>query len=186
MIKQGDKIVNARTGQIMIFLKTGAETNGEFLQIDCISPPTAVKEPEHIHPLQENKFEIISGSCTFNIEGKERLAKAGEVVTIPPKVRHHFWNSGEVDAHYIQEFRPALKIADFFDTFFALSRDGKLNEKGIPNFFHASLIILRHKNEIRVTNPPWAIQYLTYILLAPIGRLMGFRADYKSKNHNPD
>lgn len=182
MIKQGDKIVNARTGQVMVFLKTGAETNGQLLQIDCISPPTAVNEPEHIHPFQENKFEIISGVCTFNIDGKERLAKAGEVVTIPSQVRHHFWNSGDTHAHYIQEFRPALKIADFFDTFFALSRDGKLNEKGIPNFSQVSLIALKHKDEIRLTNPPWAIQYITYVLLAPIGKLMGYRADYKSKN----
>ena len=182
MIKQGDKIVNARTGQVMVFLKTGAETNEQLLQIDCISPPTTVKEPEHIHPLQENKFEIISGSCTFNIDGIERLAKAGEVVTIPPTVRHHFWNSSDTDAHYIQEFRPSLKIGDFFDTFFALSRDRKLNEKGIPNFFHGSLIMLKHKDEIRVTNPPWALQYLTYVLLAPIGKLIGYRADYKSKN----
>ena len=182
MIKQGDKIVNARTGQIMVFLKTGAETNGQLLQIDCISPPTDIKEPEHIHPLQENKFEIISGSCTFNIHGKEQLARGGEGVTIPPKVPHHFWNSGDTEAHYMQEFRPALKIADFFDTFFALSRDGKLNEKGIPNFFHGSLIMLKHKDEIRATNPPWAVQYLTYVLLAPIGKLMGYRADYKSKN----
>ena len=181
MIKQGDKIANARTGQIMMFLKTGAETNGKLLQIDCISPPTTMRDPEHIHPFQENKFEIISGMCTFSIDGNERIATAGNVITIPPKVRHYFWNPSDTDAHYIQEFRPALTIDSFFDTFFALSRDDKLNEKGIPNFFHASLIMLKHKNDIRVISPPWIIQYFTYIMLASIGKLMGYRADYHSK-----
>ncbi|MGZ7160757.1 MAG: cupin domain-containing protein [Methanobacterium sp.] len=166
----------------MVFLKTGAETNGELLQIDCISPPTSVKEPEHIHPFQENKFEIISGNCNFSIDGNERIVKSGEVISIAPGVRHHFWNSGDTDVHYIQEFRPVLKIANFFETLFALSRDGKLNEKGIPNLFHMSIILLAYKNEIRVTSPPWFIQDLTYKILTPIGKLMGYKADYHSKN----
>jgi quercetin dioxygenase-like cupin family protein len=182
MIRQGDKITNARTGQIMVFLKTGTETNGQLLQIDCVSPPSTAKEPQHIHPSQENKFEIISGTCTFSINGTEKIARQGDIIIIPPKVRHHFWNSEDTNAHYIQEFRPALKIDEFFDTFFALSRDGKLNEKGIPNFFHASLIMLKHKNEIRVTSPPWPLQLLTYWTLAPIGLLMGYRSGYRAKN----
>lgn len=182
MTKQGDKITNARTGQVMIFRKTAAETNGQLLEIECFSPPSAVKEPEHIHPLQENIFKIISGSCVFEVEGKEQVIGAGQTISIPPKTRHHFWNSGETVAHYIQEFRPALRIDEFFQTFFALSRDGKLNDKGIPNLFHGSLIMLKHKDEIRVTNPPWVLQLLTYRTLAPIGYLMGYRSDYKSKS----
>lgn len=182
MIKQGDRIINTRTGQIMVFLKTGEETNGQVLQIDCISPPSAVKEPEHIHPYQENRFEIISGSCHFSIKGKEQVVGPGQSISIPPRVRHHFWNSGDTDAHYIQEFKPALNIAGFFDTFFALSRDGKLNNKGIPNILHASVIMLKYKNEIRVTSPPWFIQYISYLLLFPFGILMGYRPEYKSIN----
>jgi len=182
MIKKGDKIVNARTGQVMLFLQTGSETNGQLLQIDCISAPTSMREPEHIHPLQENKFEIISGSCHFSVNGKEQELGAGQSISIPPNIKHHFWNAGDIDAHYIQEFRPALNIAGFFDTFFALSRDNKLNDKGIPNFFHASVIMLKYKNEIRITYPPWIVQYMTFMLIAPFGKLMGYRAEYKSKN----
>ena len=182
MVKQGDKIINARTGQIMIFRKTAAETNGQLLEIECFSPPTAVKEPEHIHPFQENIFKIISGSCVFDVDGKEQTVGAGETISIPPKVKHHFWNSGDTTAHYMQEFRPALHIDEFFETFFALSQDGKLNEKGIPNFFHVSLIALKHQEEIRLTKPPWALQLLTYWTLAPFGYLMGYRSNYQSKN----
>jgi quercetin dioxygenase-like cupin family protein len=181
MIKQGDKITNPRTGQVMIFLKTSAETNGELLQIECFSPPTFEREPEHIHPIQENSFKIISGSCIFCLHGKEQVVGPGQSIQIPANVAHHFWNAGDTVAHYIQEFKPALKIDCFFETFFALARDGKLNKKGIPNFFHVSIIGLAHKDEIRLTNPPWALQYIIYKILAPFGKLMGYRADYKSK-----
>ena len=181
MVKQGDRITNARTGQVMVFLKTGAETNGELLEIECFSPKSSIKEPEHVHPLQENSFKMISGSCMFSVNGKEQFVGPGESIRIPPKTKHHFWNPDDREAHYLQEFRPALHIDEFFDTFFALSRDGRLNEKGIPNLFHGALIMLRHRNEIRVANPPWAIQFLAYLLLAPAGVLMGYRADYLAK-----
>jgi quercetin dioxygenase-like cupin family protein len=185
VIKPGDKITNSRTGQLMIFLKTGAETVGELLEIECFSPPSEAKEPEHIHPFQVNVFKIISGSCVFSINGKEQIAGPGETISIPPKTRHRFWNSGNTVAHYYQEFRPALHIDQFFETFFSLSRDGKLNENGIPNFFHTSLIMLKHKDDIRVITPPWPIQLLTYAMLAPIGLLLGYRPNYTSKRVNP-
>ena len=106
--KQGEKIINARTSQVMVFLKTAAETNGQLLEIDCISPPSDTKGPEHIHPFQQNNFRILAGECTFRINGKEQTAKAGDTVSIAPNVKHYFRNPGKVDAHYIQEFRPAL------------------------------------------------------------------------------
>ena len=100
MIKQGEKIINARTGQVMLFMKTAAETDGELLEIDCISPPSDSREPEHIHPFQQNNFRILAGECTFRIDGKEQTAKAGDTVSIAPNVRHYFWNPGNVDARY--------------------------------------------------------------------------------------
>lgn len=179
LIKQGDKITNARTGQVMIFLKTGAETNGELLQIENFSPPTGEREPEHVHPFQESRAEVLEGSLHFSIAGKETIVNAGQSTTIPANVPHFFWNTGEVAAHHIQEFRPALHIDGFFETFFALSRDGRLNASGIPNLFHGSLIMLKHKDEIRLSKPPWPLQYLGYIMLAPIGKLLGYRAEYQ-------
>jgi len=181
MVKQGDKIANARTGQRMIFLKTAKETNGDLLEIDSFNPKTDLREPIHIHPKQESSAEVISGKLHFLVNGKELIIGPGERMTIPAGVPHCFWNEDDTEAHSIQRFSPALTIDEFFESFFALSRDGKLNAKGIPNFFHTSLIMLKHKNDIRVTNPPWAIQLLTYYTLAPIGLLMGYRGDYVSK-----
>jgi hypothetical protein len=57
MAKAGDEIVNPRTGQRMVFLKTG----GELVQIDTYNPPTGVPEPKHVHPFQESGAEVLSG-----------------------------------------------------------------------------------------------------------------------------
>lgn len=65
-------------------------------------------------------------------DGQERHAGPGEVVTIPAGVPHYFWNGGDKEAHYMQEFRPALQSDRFFETLFGLARDGKLNAAGYP------------------------------------------------------
>src|SRR6476469_10967702 len=116
MARPSNEITNPRTGKRMIFLKTSQDTNGEILQIECFNSPSGVKEPEHIHPFQENRFEMISGSLMFCIAGKERQVNAKEVIAIPPKVPHFFWNASDQEVHYLQEFRPALHSELFFET----------------------------------------------------------------------
>ncbi|MCZ7554728.1 MAG: hypothetical protein M5U05_19495 [Anaerolineales bacterium] len=81
-------------------------------------------------------------------------------------------------AHAIQEFRPALKIEDFFDTYFALARAGKLNEEGLPNLLHMAVIMREYDREIRAVHPPRLVQQMLMWSLAPIGRLLGYRGAF--------
>src|SRR5215207_2613272 len=116
--KAGDEIVNPRTGQRMVFLKTGTETGGELLRIDSYNPPSPPLEPEHVHPLQESGAEVISGSLRFRVGGKEQSVKTEQSIIIPANTPHHFWNDGEEEvAHSVQWFKPALKIDRFFETY---------------------------------------------------------------------
>ena len=176
MIKKGDTIVNVRTGQKMTFLETWAETNGTQLKIDCVSPVTSAREKLHYHPYQENRFTITSGQLLFTIDDKEQIAFEGETISIPKNVPHRFYNSGRTDAHYIQEFFPALKIDSLFESFFVLAREGKLSKSGNPNMFRTALILLHFSKEIRIAHPNWMFQKIIFKLLAPIARLMGYRA----------
>lgn len=182
MAKQGDSIANARTGQRMIFLNTGRETNGKLLEIDSFNPRTDMREPIHIHPRQESSAELISGKLHFLVNGREQILGPGEKIVIPAGVPHCFWNEDEEEAHSIQRFSPALTIDAFFETFFALANDGKLNEKGMPPFLQLPLMGLKHKDDIRVADPPWPVQLVTYMILAPISFLMGYRSYYRPQN----
>src|SRR5215203_4114138 len=178
MAKAGDEIVNPRTGQRMVFLKTSTETGGELVQIDTYNPPTGVAEPEHVHPFQESGAEVLSGSLRFRIGGEERLVKAGESITIPANTLHFFWNDGEQEAHTVQWFRPALKIDRFFESFLGLAQAGKLDEKGLPSLWQLAVMVPQFGDEIRLTSPPWVVQKSVFGALAPVGRMLGHRPEY--------
>ena len=58
--------------------------------------------------------------------GRERIhVGPGEDVRIPAKVRHTF--EAEVDSTYTAEFRPALRVGEFFRDLFALPTDKRGN-----------------------------------------------------------
>jgi quercetin dioxygenase-like cupin family protein len=178
MVQSGSEILNSRTGQRTIFLRTAADTDGAYLRTETFHPPHQPPEPEHVHPFQKSRCEVLSGTLRFRIAGSERTVEPGQAVDIPPNVPHYFWNEGDEEAHAIQEFHPALKIEDFFDTYFALARAGKLNEKGIPaSLFRMAVLIQEYDSVMRVTKPPRLMQLLL-MALAPFGRLLGYRGTY--------
>ena len=177
-MNSGDEILNPRTGQRMIFRQTAANTGGALLQIETFNP-RGPAEPEHVHPHQESNARVLAGTLHFSIRGKVRAVRAGETIIIPANVPHYFWNEGEEVAHAIQELRPALRTEDFFETYFALVRAGKLNEHGVPrSLLHTAVLTAAYWDVIRVTRPPMAIQRIFATLLAPLGRRRGYRARF--------
>ncbi len=176
MAHVGEKIANPRTGQRMVFLQTGAETGGELLRIECFNPATGVDEPEHCHPRQESRAEVISGVLRFRVRGEIQEVRAGESHTIPAGVPHLFGNYGDEEAHWIAEFRPALRTDAFFEALFDLAARDQLDERGMPSLLQLALSVPAFSEEIRVTRPPWAVQRAVFALLGPIARLRGLHA----------
>ena len=117
MARKNEIIFNPRTKQKIMFLETAADNNGQLLRMECWSPPVNVKEPLHIHPFQMNSFKMLEGALSFFVDGKIIRASAGDEVSILSKVPDYFWNDGIEEAHYIQEFKPAMQIEDFFAPF---------------------------------------------------------------------
>lgn len=154
---------------------TFVELREELLRIDSVNPPTAEREPVHVHPKQESGAEVVSGSLVFEVAGEQRRLAAGETIVVPANTPHRFWNDGSEDARSIQSFRPALDIASFFETMFALAQQGKLDEKGMPRPLQLAVMVPEFGDEIRPVRPPWPVLRALTAVLGPIARLRGYR-----------
>lgn len=177
MANIGDEIVNPRTGQRMRFVRTAAESGGAVLVVETVNPHGPA-EPEHVHPEQESTARILAGTLHFSIRGRTHTVPTGGKIVIPANIPHKFWNEGDEEAVATQEFRPALRIEDFFETYFGLARDGLLNAQGLPNPLRTAVLTRAFWREIRVTRPPAPVQRAFATLLGPLGRWRGYRARY--------
>ena len=171
MAHVGQTIVNPRTGQRMTFVRIGEEE----LRIDSVNPPTDEREPLHVHPRQESGAEVVSGSLVFEVDGVQRRVGPGESIRIPANTRHRFWNDGDEVAHSVQFFRPALDIASFFETFFALAERGQLDAKGMPSLLQLAVLVPEFSDEIRTVSPPWPVTRAMTAVLGPVARRRGYR-----------
>jgi hypothetical protein len=71
---------------------------------------------------------------------------------------------------------PALRTEQFFKAVSRLAREGKTNEKGVPNPLQLAVIPTAFRDEVRTTKPPRALQAVMLPPLALVGRLLGYRA----------
>ena len=180
MITPGDTIENPVTGERLVFTKTAAETNGEYVLFECFVKPSGFVAATHVHPYQEERFQIIEGSVTFKLNGRELPTEPGDVVLVPPGMKHQFWNAGADEARFACEVRPALDFEQLIETMFSLAQAGKTNRKGMPNPLRLAVIAKAHFDTVRLPFPPALIQRVGLALGAPVGRLLGYRATYTS------
>ena len=179
MITTGQSLTNPVTGETLVFRKTSADTNGESVVVEAFVEPDGAVAAAHVHPAQEERFEILSGEVEFRIRKQTIVAKAGDRVLVPAGTPHRFRNVGESTAHFVCEVRPALGFEQLIETMFALADDGKVNRKGMPNPLRLAVIANHHFGDVRLPFPPAWLQRVGLVLGAPLGRLVGYRPTYE-------
>jgi len=178
MIHVGDSIENPVTGERLVFRKTSHETSGEAVVIETFVQPNGFVAAAHVHPSQEERFEVLRGSVGFKIGGKKLVAGPGQRLTVPAGTPHKFWNAGDDEAHFVCEVRPALQFESLIETMFALATDGKTNRKGMPNPLRLAVIANAHFDTVQLPFPPAFMQKAGLALGAALGRLLGYGATY--------
>jgi mannose-6-phosphate isomerase-like protein (cupin superfamily) len=185
---RGRSFFNPHTGERITLLAIAEETGGELTRMEIrVRPgPGDWVGPDHFHPFQEERFEVVAGAPIFRIEGEERSAEPGEVITIPIGVSHIFRNGGREELQMISEYRPGLKsVETFFATFFGLAADDKLTRRGRPPILQSVLTLWELRDYLVVTRPPPAVQRLLFPPLAAIARLRGRQASYPEYRGTP-
>jgi len=170
----GQTLVNPASGERITFRTTAAETNGALLAIDLELPEGGrVPGGRHIHPLQEERFEVIRGVMRFRMRRDRITAGPGKVVVVPPGLPHDFANAGDETALVRVDIRPALRMEQLFETAVALAEQGRTMLGGIPRPLELALFTREFEQEVQAAFPPRWLQRLTLAPLAWLGRRRG-------------
>ena len=125
MIRSGQTIENPVTGERLVFEKTSAETNGEYVLFECHVEPNGFVAAAHVHPLQHERFEVLEGALTFKVDGEEFPAEPGDIVLVPAGRKHQFWNAGRQTARFECKVLPALDFESLIETMFRSPRTAR-------------------------------------------------------------
>jgi quercetin dioxygenase-like cupin family protein len=179
--RSGRVIVNPISGERIVIRQSGAETGGKLLSFDLFLPPGGHVPAGHVHPVQEERFTVISGLMRFRLGRQTILARPGETVLIPAGKAHWFGAAGAQVAHARVEVRPALRMEEFFAENETLSLAGRLGGTRLPRLSDLARILLEFQREVAV---PYAPAFLVRALLAPLAWLGRRRARAADAGHS--
>jgi quercetin dioxygenase-like cupin family protein len=173
MAYAGQVIENPVSGERITFRKTAADTNGELLEIDVELTPDGHVPGMHAHPMQEERFEVLSGTVRFRKGLRRVTAEAGDVVVVEPGKLHKFENAGDEGAAMRVQVSPALDMERLFETAVSLAEDGRVTSKGMPKPLDLALFVHEFKDEVRGPGAPGWAQRAALAPLAWIARRRG-------------
>ena len=130
--------------------------------------------PHHLHPAQEESWEVVRGKVRFRLGERWVVVGPGEKLAAAPGVPHAFENVGREEAFLRAEVSPALDLQDFLEEAAALARAGKFTRRGAPTSLRAALELVEladhYRGVVVMAQPPPALQRLIFPTLARLGR----------------
>lgn len=194
MSRYGDVYENKVTREYAVVLRGTEDRGGGPMVVHLTARPGAAVVGEHVHPNLRERFTVVSGRLEAKVAGALYHLGPGQSTVIEAGIAHDWWNpSDSEDAHVLVELEDADGAAAgnlgrfelMIATLFSLANDGKVDRKGRPSPLQAAVMAQEFADVIVFTWPPRAVQRVIVALLAPVARLLGYRATYAaySKPH---
>jgi quercetin dioxygenase-like cupin family protein len=178
MPKKGQIIKNPTNGDSFEFLETAKDTNGERVTVKATINSQGQLVPRHFHVFQDETFEVISGQLTILFDGESKTLTSGEKITLPKNIPHNHYNNENFSVTYIQTVTPALDFDYLIENLVGLAADGK-SKNGKYGLVQELVALKYLDSKSYLADIPIGIQKVLMNIVAPIGRLFGYRAIYK-------
>ncbi len=163
-------------GLKFIITKSTADTAGEFIEIEGTMRAHSAGPPIHVHPQQEETYQIMSGTADVFLDGRWHQLRPGESLTVPRGAPHTIKNGHDEDVRAMNWHRPAVRFEDFSRTFHRLATSGRIKSlppKDLSSLIYSSMLFTEYEDTQIVVKPPASVLRL----LAFVGRRLGYRLD---------
>ena len=156
-----------------------ASASGEMLRAETVvQPGGGGGGPLHRHRFQEERFEILEGEIVGRIGRTRRRVRAGETFLVPADAPHTFTVEADQPARFITEFRPGMRLAEFFAQVFWLADHGQVDVKGRIHPLQAAVLARAFPQEFfYLPTIPASLQQAIARPLAALARRRGYTAD---------
>jgi quercetin dioxygenase-like cupin family protein len=178
MPNKGNIITNPATGDSYEYIETAKDNNGERVIMKASIKTKGQLVPKHFHVLQDETFEVISGTLTVWLDGITQSFSAGEKITLPKNVPHNHYNNEDTPLTYLHTVTPALDFEYLMENLIGLAADGK-SKNGKYGLVQELVTLKYLDSKAYLADIPVGVQKILMNIIAPIGRRFGYRAIYK-------
>jgi glyoxylate utilization-related uncharacterized protein len=151
------------------------DASPERVVVEIAYDGNGVKPPPHLHPSQEERFEVLEGEINVLLDGERRTLQKGDTLLVPAGTPHQMW--AEAPARQRWETRPALKTERFFKTLWGMQQDGVLEGDPRKAKLQMALTMRHFRDVIRLTSPPAP----AIAALSVVARLRGLKPEYEPR-----
>jgi quercetin dioxygenase-like cupin family protein len=130
----------------------------EVLEVEAVYAAEGKAPPKHLHPDQDEHFEVLEGSLRVRVGGEEKDLGAGE----------------NREAVVVWETRPAGRTREWFAAIDRLYREGKVGGNGEPGPLAFAALLSEYDDVFRLAVGPSFLVQGALGLLAPLGRARGY------------
>jgi mannose-6-phosphate isomerase-like protein (cupin superfamily) len=142
--------------------------------VTMVLAPGFAGPPLHVHPHQEESFEVLSGVLDVSIDGEWREVGPGAPMTVPAGAAHTIRNLHHEELRALNVHAPALGFADYMARLHELVHSGKvraLPPKDPRSVIYLSMLFDAHDRTLTSIKP----SQRSMRMLAFVGRLLGYQ-----------
>ena len=150
-----------------------AEHTPEHAVGELVAVPGGAVPGAHVHPGQEEHFEVVEGVLGFRRGDDRGELRPGDELTVPAGVVHDWWNAGPGNLRARVTVTPPGSFAAMIGAVWGLAVLGRTNAKGMPGLLDAALLAEAFGDELVFERPPRAVQRALVAVVAPLARRRG-------------
>jgi mannose-6-phosphate isomerase-like protein (cupin superfamily) len=139
----------------------------EVLSMQARWTPGDQEPLEHLHPAQDERFEVLEGALQVRVSGATRVYGAGESFEVPRGTVHTMGPAGDSTARARWEVRPALRTEQMFRDIEAAG----IAAGGRPGPLVMAPLLATYRDEFRLGRVPEPVQGILVAVLSRVARL---------------
>ena len=159
-----------RTGERLVLRRIKAGNGVEEIHLDGSLPPQRQGPPLHIHFGEDERGEVVSGTLSATVDGKQLRIEAGSRAEFPRGSAHRWWNEGDTDLVFRGVATPAVDLDRFLQALFEVVNAGGA---GRPSLFYLAHVLHRHRRMQLALVMPRLLQRAMFPVVILAGNLLG-------------
>ena len=142
----------------------------EELHLSGSLPARGEGPPLHIHALEDEHGQVVSGTLSARLDGKTMTIESGGSARFPKGSAHRWWNAGDDELVFRGLATPAVDLDRFLHALFEVLHAG---DSGRPPLFYMAHVLYRHRETQTILVVPRIVQSVLFPITILIGTVIG-------------